>query len=29
MPIERFLCTILDYKNIKFKHLIEDIAIDL
>ena len=29
MPIEWFLCTILDYKNIKFKHLIEDIAIDL
>ena len=24
-----FLCIILDYKNLKFKHLIDDIAIKL
>ena len=27
--INLFLCIILDYKNLKFKHLIDDIAIDL
>ena len=24
-----FLCIILDYKNLKFKHFIDDIAIDI
>ena len=26
--INLFLCIILDYKNLKFKHLIDDIVID-
>ena len=28
-PKTYFLCIILDYKNLEFKHLINDIAIDL
>ena len=28
-PIDLFLCIILDYKNSKFKYLIDDIAINL
>ena len=27
--INLFLCIILDYKKLKFKHLIDDIAIDI
>ena len=28
-PIDLFLCIILDYKNLKFKYLIDDLTINL